>query len=92
MDAFSKITDIGDASGDVEAPPDDAAQLAKVAGLMGKKPAGGADPWRGTLVAAGAKPIKPTIVVGDHRVHRPPRASGDGAEGVERIEGARRRR
>ena len=26
------------------------------------------------------------------RVHRPPRASGDGAEGVERIEGARRRR
>lgn len=67
MDAFSKITDIADASGDVEAPPDDAAQLAKVAGLMGKKPAGGADPWRGTLVAAGAKPIKPTIVVGDHR-------------------------
>ena len=26
------------------------------------------------------------------RVHRPTRASGDGAEGVERIEGARRRR
>ena len=26
------------------------------------------------------------------RVYRPPRASGDGAEGVERIEGARRRR
>ena len=69
MDAFSKITDIVDASGDVEAPPDDAAKLAKVAGLVGKKPAlggaGGADPWRGTLVAAGA--IKPGIVVGDHR-------------------------
>ena len=26
------------------------------------------------------------------RVYRPPRASGDGAEGLERIEGARRRR